>query len=209
MVRPFFCGATSVRSAGLQEETEYQFVASLIASRPVRRAAIAGAIALGAVIVPAAPALAAPVDVPGVGSVDVPGLPANFVPPQLPQMPQLPFAAPIGTVGDRAASTAESKVGSPYVYGASGPNAFDCSGLVQWAFRQAGRDLPRTSYAQATVGTPVPLNDLHPGDIVTFYGGEHVGIYVGGGNVVHAPQAGTPVKIAPISSMPVYVARRV
>ena len=179
-------------------------MASPITKRPVRRAAIAGAIAFGTIIIPAAPALAAPVTVPGVGTFDIPGLPENMLNPGAPS-----FTTPMATAGDRAVSAAESKIGSPYVYGASGPDAFDCSGLVQWAFRQAGVQLPRTSYDQATVGTPVSLSTLRAGDIVTFYGGEHAGIYIGDGKVVHAATTGTPVKVAPMNSMPVFAARRV
>lgn len=100
-----------------------------------------------------------------------------------------------------------SKLGAPYVYGAAGPNAFDCSGLVQWAYREAGMELPRTSGAQLNAGAPVSLDALQPGDLISFYGGGHSGLYAGDGNVVHASTSGTPVMIAPISSMPVTGAR--
>src|SRR5690606_17875376 len=103
---------------------------------------------------------------------------------------------------------AQSKIGAPYVYGAAGPNAFDCSGLVQWAYQQAGLSVPRTSYEQASAGRAVSISDLLPGDVVSFYDGSHTGIYVGGGNVVHASTSSQPVKVAPLSSMPVDGARR-
>ncbi len=116
--------------------------------------------------------------------------------------------APASTAGDKAVQAAQTKLGSPYVYGAAGPNSFDCSGLVQWAFKQAGLNLPRTSYAQAAAGTPVSQSDLRPGDVVSFYGGSHSGIYAGNGNVIHASTEGQPVKLAPIASMPFDGARR-
>jgi cell wall-associated NlpC family hydrolase len=116
--------------------------------------------------------------------------------------------APQKTHGQVALDAAMTKLGAPYVYGAAGPNAFDCSGLVKWAYQQAGIEVPRTSYAQLAAGTPVSLDILQPGDVVLFYGGGHAGLYAGDGNVIHASTAGTPVKIAPISSMPVAGARR-
>jgi len=112
-------------------------------------------------------------------------------------------------VGYAALQAALSKLGSPYEYGAAGPGSFDCSGLVQWAYKQAGVSVPRTSQAQAGVGTPVAQQDLQPGDIVAFYGGGHVGIYAGNGNVVHAPDYGQPVKVAPMRYMDFTIARRV
>jgi cell wall-associated NlpC family hydrolase len=111
-------------------------------------------------------------------------------------------------VGYAALQAALSKLGSPYEYGAAGPGSFDCSGLVQWAYKQAGVNVPRTSQAQAGVGTPVAQQDLQPGDIVAFYGGGHVGIYAGNGNVVHAPDFGQPVKVAPMRYMDFTNARR-
>lgn len=174
-----------------------------VRSTRIRRAAVVGAVALGAVLAPAAPALAAPVEIPGVGTFEVPGLPA---PAPLPAPAIQPAQQ---SAGEKALQAAESKLGSPYVYGAAGPNAFDCSGLVQWAFGQAGVGLPRTSHAQVSAGAPVAQSDLRPGDIVSFYGGGHSAIYAGNGNVVHASTSGRPVAIAPLSSMPFSGARRV
>lgn len=183
--------------------------------RTVRRALVAGAIALGAVTVSAGPAAADTVNIPGVGSFDLPAgvtLPpevANLI-PQQPGAAPAPAAynAPFTSVGQRAADAAQSKIGSPYVYGAAGPSSFDCSGLVQWAYQQAGLNVPRTSYDQAVAGQAVSLNALQPGDVVSFYGGSHTGIYIGGGNIVHASTSSQPVKIAPLDSMPVDGARR-
>ncbi|TSE01193.1 NlpC/P60 family protein [Skermania sp. ID1734] len=185
-------------------------MASIVTRRPVRRAAVAGAVALGAIVIPAAPALAEPVNVPGVGTFDVPNLPplpAAPAIPALPGQPPLPFQQAI-TAGQQALDAARSKLGAPYVYGATGPNAFDCSGLVQWAYRQAGRVLPRTSWEQAAGGTPVALNALQPGDVISYDGGSHSAIYAGDGQVIHASTSGVPVKYAPLYSMPIFAARR-
>jgi cell wall-associated NlpC family hydrolase len=111
-------------------------------------------------------------------------------------------------VGAAALRAALGKVGSPYVYGANGPNAFDCSGLVQWAYAQAGIPLPRSTGGQSGVGTDVSQTDLQPGDIVFFYNGGHDGLYVGNGLVVHAPTEGDVVKVAPMQYMPFAGARR-
>jgi cell wall-associated NlpC family hydrolase len=111
-------------------------------------------------------------------------------------------------VGAAALQAALSRVGSPYVYGANGPSAFDCSGLVQWSYAQAGVILPRTTGGQSGVGTSVSQADLRPGDIVIFYDGGHDGIYAGNGMVVHAPTAGDVVRVAPMQYMPFAGARR-
>jgi peptidoglycan DL-endopeptidase CwlO len=109
-----------------------------------------------------------------------------------------------------AVSYAYAKLGSPYVWGATGPDAFDCSGLVQAAYRSAGISLPRTTYAQIGAGTRVPRSELRPGDLVFFYSGiSHVGIYVGNGQMIHAPNPSAPVRIAPIDEMPFAGATRV
>jgi cell wall-associated NlpC family hydrolase len=91
---------------------------------------------------------------------------------------------------------AMSKLGTPYVWGAAGPSAFDCSGLVTWAFAQMGVSVPHSSYALAGMGTPVSRDQLQPGDLVFFDGNGHVGIYIGGGQFVHAPHTGDVVKIS-------------
>ncbi|MFJ9423961.1 NlpC/P60 family protein [Streptomyces sp. NPDC101249] len=109
-----------------------------------------------------------------------------------------------------AVAYAYAKLGSPYVWGATGPNAFDCSGLVQAAYRAAGVSLPRTTYAQIGAGRRVSRADLRPGDLVFFYSGiSHVGIYVGGGRMIHAPNPSAPVRLAPVDEMPFAGATRV
>ncbi|MGW3205899.1 NlpC/P60 family protein [Streptomyces sp. NPDC001135] len=109
-----------------------------------------------------------------------------------------------------AVSYAYAKLGSPYVWGATGPNAFDCSGLAQAAYRSAGISLPRTTYAQINAGRRVPRSELQPGDLVFFYSGiSHVGIYVGNGQMIHAPNPSAPVRLAPVDLMPFAGATRV
>ncbi|MEV8549569.1 C40 family peptidase [Streptomyces glaucescens] len=123
--------------------------------------------------------------------------------------PDSPVAAP-GSRAASAVSYAYSKLGSPYVWGATGPDAFDCSGLVQAAYRSAGVALPRTTYAQIDAGRRVARSELLPGDLVFFYSGiSHVGIYVGDGLMVHAPNPSAPVRVAPIDEMPFAGATRV
>lgn len=108
-------------------------------------------------------------------------------------------------VGVKALEAAKTKIGAPYVWGGSGPDVFDCSGLTSWAYKQAGVTIPRTAQQQANQGTVVDLKDIQIGDLVTFYeGASHVGIYAGDGQVLNAPTEGVPVGYAPIKSMPIY-----
>jgi cell wall-associated NlpC family hydrolase len=89
-----------------------------------------------------------------------------------------------------------SQLGTPYVWGGAAPGGFDCSGLVMWAYAQVGVSLPHSSYAQYGYGVPVSRDQLQPGDLVFFDGLGHVGIYIGGGQFVHAPHTGDVVKIS-------------
>ncbi len=103
----------------------------------------------------------------------------------------------------RAVSFAYAALGKPYVWGATGPSAYDCSGLTQAAWRAAGVSLPRTTYTQINAGSRVSRSQLAPGDLVFFYSGvSHVGIYIGDGKMIHAPRPGAPVRVAPIDQMP-------
>ncbi|MFB6951448.1 NlpC/P60 family protein [Streptomyces niveus] len=102
-----------------------------------------------------------------------------------------------------AIAYARGALGKPYVWGATGPNGFDCSGLTQAAWRAAGVALPRTTYTQINAGQRVSRSQLAPGDLVFFYSGiSHVGLYVGGGQMIHAPRPGADVRMAPIDQMP-------
>jgi peptidoglycan DL-endopeptidase CwlO len=109
----------------------------------------------------------------------------------------------------QAVAFAYRSLGLPYIWGATGPNAYDCSGLTQAAWRSAGVSLPRTTYSQVNAGSRVSESQLRPGDLVFFYSGlSHVGLYIGGGKMIHAPHPGSPVRIAPISEMPFAAASR-
>lgn len=92
---------------------------------------------------------------------------------------------------------ARQYLGTPYRWGGTSPSGFDCSGFTSYVYRQLGVSLPRTSYSQSKAGTRISASDLQPGDLV--YGPGHVGIYVGGGSFIHAPQPGQSVKISPLS----------
>ena len=110
--------------------------------------------------------------------------------------------------GNAIVSYAYNFIGTPYVYGATGPDTFDCSGFTSYVYANAaGINITRTTYSQMGVGTPVSYDQLQPGDLVFTYGGDHVGIYVGGGQYIHAPQPGDSVKVSNITSF--YSARRV
>ncbi|WP_327244773.1 C40 family peptidase [Streptomyces sp. NBC_01320] len=109
-----------------------------------------------------------------------------------------------------AVAFAYGALGKPYVWGATGPSSFDCSGLTQAAWRSAGVSLPRTTYTQINAGRHIPRSELVPGDLVFFYSGvSHVGLYIGDGQMIHAPHPGAPVRIAPIDNMPFAGATRV
>ncbi|MFC9618814.1 NlpC/P60 family protein [Streptomyces sp. NPDC056930] len=105
-----------------------------------------------------------------------------------------------------AFDAAKSRVGLPYVWGATGPGSFDCSGLTSWAFKQADVSIPRTSQAQANVGTRInSLSALKPGDLIIMRTDlSHVGFYAGNGQILHAPKPGAQVRYESIarSGMP-------
>jgi cell wall-associated NlpC family hydrolase len=102
-------------------------------------------------------------------------------------------------------AAAESRLGMPYVWGSAGPSSFDCSGLVQWSFRQAGVIMPRVAADQARTGPAVPVNRLQPGDLLFYHTDptapdyiSHVAIYLGGGKVIQAPEPGMNVEIVSV-----------
>ncbi|SFO33615.1 Cell wall-associated hydrolase, NlpC family [Geodermatophilus obscurus] len=108
-------------------------------------------------------------------------------------------AAAPGPAAATAVQTALAQIGDPYVWGSSGPDGFDCSGLTQYAYAAAGISLPHSSRAQSTLGTPVSRSELMPGDLVYFYSPvSHVGIYVGDGKMVHARTFGQPVAVTSV-----------
>ncbi|MFC7467669.1 C40 family peptidase [Actinomadura keratinilytica] len=117
---------------------------------------------------------------------------------------ELGDAVPASNRGAAALAAAKSKVGTPYVWGATGPNSFDCSGLTSWAFSQAGYTIPRMSQDQANAGTRIASQSaLKPGDLVIFYSDlHHVGFYAGNGQVLHAPKPGANVRYESINNMP-------
>ena len=111
------------------------------------------------------------------------------------------YNAPIGpvppsSVGTAVVQAAMTRLGSPYVWGAAGPDYFDCSGLVVWAFAQVGISLPHYTGDLMAGGVPVSYSDLQPGDLVFFYGGGHVGIYIGNDQFIQAPHTGDVVKVS-------------
>jgi cell wall-associated NlpC family hydrolase len=105
-------------------------------------------------------------------------------------------AAPKPTLGDRAARIALKAVGVPYRWGGSSlAGGFDCSGLVYWTYRRLGVELPHSSYALFGRGRKVARSRMKPGDLLFFYGLGHVGVYLGRGRMVHAPQSGRRVEV--------------
>jgi peptidoglycan DL-endopeptidase CwlO len=201
--------------------------AQRVRSQPVGTAltvTILGAAAVTAVVSPPVPVESTGELPPVQGAAPAPAPEALAAPavaaPVAPEQPTMQVAELVGgvtaemqTVANKtdisaaaarkaAVSKALSKLGTPYRWGAMGPNAFDCSGLVKWSFAQAGKSLPRTSRAQASAGTPVSKANLQPGDLVFFYKPiSHVGIYIGNGKIVHASRKGQPVKVSDMGRM--------
>lgn len=103
----------------------------------------------------------------------------------------------------QAARWAMTQQLKPYVWGAEGPNSYDCSGLVMWAYKKVGINLPHYTGSQWTAGRHISRDELRPGDLVFFYRDlHHVGIYIGGGLMVHAPRTGDVVRVASINNRP-------
>ncbi|WP_217245406.1 C40 family peptidase [Streptomyces sp. AC602_WCS936] len=108
--------------------------------------------------------------------------------------PSAPDAS-YGTKAEKALAFARAQIGKPYVWGATGPGSYDCSGLTQAAWKAAGVTLPRTTYDQVDAGTTVPVSQAQPGDLVFFYDDlSHVGLYIGNGMMIHAPKPGAYVR---------------
>jgi peptidoglycan DL-endopeptidase CwlO len=192
--------AAAVRASLQSKQSQLQLQIGIVKSQylalnPNQRTELA---APGAVPPPAAMAAAAPAPAalpPGDGQ---PGGGPGF------------GAAPGSGQGAIAVQAALTQVGEPYSWGGAAPGGFDCSGLVMWAFQQAGIALPHSSQALAHGGQPVSLSDLQPGDVLTFYSdASHAGLYIGDGLMVHSSTYGVPVRVVPMtSSGPIYDARR-
>jgi peptidoglycan DL-endopeptidase CwlO len=198
--------AAAVRASLQSKQSQLQLQIAIVKSQylalsPNQRTELA---APGPVPPPAAVAAAAPAPEalpPGFGQPSGPG----------PGGPEPGFGAGPGSgQGAIAVQAALTQVGAPYSWGGAAPGGFDCSGLVMWAFQQAGIALPHSSQALAHGGQPVSLSDLQPGDVLTFYSdASHAGIYIGDGLMVHSSTYGVPVRVVPMnSSGPIYDARR-
>ncbi len=106
---------------------------------------------------------------------------------------------------EKVLAFARAQIGKPYVWGAAGPSSYDCSGLTQGAWKAAGVTLPRTTWDQVNVGNRVATENLKPGDLVFFYDDiSHVGVYIGGGKMIHAPKPGAYVREESIFYMPIH-----
>ena len=197
--------AAAVRANLQSKQSKLQLQIAVVKSQytaltPNQRQALA---AMPPIPAPPAPEALPPANDPGVLAAPPDGIPPGDVAP--------PEAVPGGGAPEAATviQAALSRIGSPYVWGGSGPNQFDCSGLVMWSFQQAGISLPHSSQALAQGGQPVSRDQMQPGDLVTYYSdASHVAIYIGDGMMVHASTYGTPVRVAPVDNAPIYNVRR-
>jgi peptidoglycan DL-endopeptidase CwlO len=202
--------AAAVRADLQSKQSRLQVQIAIVKSQyesltPVQREALA-----------AAPPAAAPPPAPGAPPpppAAVPPAPNDpailAAPPAVPPGDLAPPGPPGGGAGVIAVQAALTRIGSPYSWGAAGPGSFDCSGLVMWSFQQAGISLPHSSQALASGGQPVSMDQMQPGDLITYYSdASHVGIYIGDGMMVHASTYGTPVRVAPVNNAPIHNVRR-
>jgi peptidoglycan DL-endopeptidase CwlO len=103
------------------------------------------------------------------------------------------------SISQRAVRIARTQLGVPYRYGGASPAGFDCSGLVMWVYGRLGISLPHNAAALYDIGRAVSRSRLRPGDLLFFHGLGHVGLYIGHGRMIHAPQSGRSVEIQPLS----------
>ena len=189
--------AAAVRADLQRKQSQLQIQIAVVKSRylmltPVQRAALAEP----APLPPAFFAAPAPEAAPAPNS-------------DISAMAALPIPNMEGGEGSIAVQAALTRLGSPYSWGAAGPGAFDCSGLVMWSFQQAGIYLPHSSQALANGGQPVSMDQMQPGDVITYYSdASHVGMYIGDGMMVHASTYGIPVAVVPMNNAPIYNVRR-
>ena len=157
--------------------------------------AVASCVSCAAIVV--GPALGDSGHVHLVGSVESP---VHF------QLPPRPVPLPL-----RAVELARQQLGTPYVWGGASPGGFDCSGLVSWVYGRLGITLPHNAAALYGTGRPVSLRALRPGDLVFFPGLGHVGLYIGRGQMIHAPETGRRVEVERLDmrSYPPVGARRI
>ncbi|MET7486429.1 NlpC/P60 family protein [Streptomyces sp. NPDC005538] len=154
------------------------------------------------VIAPEVSFAAAPAITPEITLPTAPTMPPEIVLPSAPAMSPasattVPVAPDAGTQSKTgiALAFARAQIGRPCLWGAAGPDAYDCSSLTQAAWKAAGVLLPRTAQEQSGAGTLVPLTDIRPGDLIFFYDSiDHVGLYTGNGLMIHAPSPGTPIR---------------
>jgi cell wall-associated NlpC family hydrolase len=198
--------AASVRADLQSKQSRLQLQIAVVKSQylaltPDQRQAMA---AMPPTPVPPPPdALPPPPGDPGVLAAPPDGIPPGDVAP--------PGPGPGGGAPEAATviQAALSRIGSPYSWGGSGPGVFDCSGLVMWSFQQAGISLPHSSQALAQGGQPVSLDQIQPGDVITYYSdASHAAIYIGDGMMVHASTFGTPVRVAAMDNAPIFNVRR-
>jgi peptidoglycan DL-endopeptidase CwlO len=198
--------AAAVRAELQSKQSKLQLQIAVVKSQyqvltPAQRDALAA--------LPPMPAPPPPPDaVPPATDPGILAAPPSGIPPgdMAPPGPESGDGAPEAATVIQAAL---SRIGSPYVWGGSGPNQFDCSGLVMWSFQQAGISLPHSSQALAQGGQPVSMDQIQPGDLVTYYSdASHVAIYIGDGMMVHASTFGVPVRVAPVDNAPIHNIRR-
>jgi cell wall-associated NlpC family hydrolase len=205
----------TVQMLEARQAAQQRRLAALARARIAQQVELAKRRAAAAAVTPvAAPLLAAPEGQPApVPATAAPATPAPAPPAPAPAPAPTPAPAPAppppappvlspapapATHAD-AASIAARYLGVPYVWGGASPAGFDCSGLVSYVYAQLGASLPHYTVAQWNATTPISTSDLQPGDLVFFDGLGHVGIYIGGGQFIHAPHTGTVVQIAALS----------
>lgn len=203
--------AAAVRADLQRKQSQLQVQIAVVKSRyqtltPDQRTALAAPGPVPPADILAAPA---PEGLPPLNDTPPDALPPAPDAAQVTPMAAVPTPGPGGEQGAVAVQAALTRIGDPYVWGGSGPNQFDCSGLVMWAFQQAGVFLPHSSQALAAGGQPVPMDQMQPGDVVNYYSdASHTAIYIGDGMMVHASTFGRPVMISPVNNAPIYNVRR-